>query len=142
MMTKEKQQHPSVEAFKIFVKEHPKLIKEVRENKRTWQQIYEEWHILGEEDEIWKPYKNQEKTAVTKPVKKGKKGPVNPELMNQVFQSLKKVDMNELQRHISGMSGAIANIQQLIEQFQTPKQQSPGHFNQQHQGGPFPFRKD
>ena len=44
------------EQFKEFVGKHPLLKFEVRDNKRTWQNIFEEWDLLGGEDESWKKY--------------------------------------------------------------------------------------
>lgn len=45
--------HPSVEKFKEFVKQNPRIIKEVRDGKTTWQELYEDWYLLGEEDPRW-----------------------------------------------------------------------------------------
>jgi hypothetical protein len=39
----------SIEEFREFVKRYPKLKFDVRDGKRTWQSIYEEWNMLGEE---------------------------------------------------------------------------------------------
>ncbi|HEY8364509.1 MAG TPA: spore coat protein YlbD [Haloplasmataceae bacterium] len=46
----------SIEEFKEFVKQYPRLKYEVREGKRTWQSIYEEWTLLGD-DGSWDAYK-------------------------------------------------------------------------------------
>ncbi len=49
----QKKLHPSVIKFKEFVKNNPKLIQEVRKGKATWQELYEDWYVLGEEDKRW-----------------------------------------------------------------------------------------
>ena len=49
--------HPSVQQFKEFVNHHPKMVHEVRSGHKTWQQFYEEWYLLGEEDPIWATYR-------------------------------------------------------------------------------------
>ena len=49
--------HPSVQQFKEFVNHHPKMVHEVRNGHKTWQQFYEEWYLLGEEDPIWATYR-------------------------------------------------------------------------------------
>jgi len=46
----------SIDEFKEFVKKYPKLKFEVREGKRSWQSIYEEWTLLGD-DGSWDSYK-------------------------------------------------------------------------------------
>lgn len=49
--------HPSVQQFKEFVNHHPKMVHDVRSGQKTWQQFYEEWYLLGEEDPIWATYR-------------------------------------------------------------------------------------
>ena len=49
--------------FKEFVSRHPLIREEVVKGNKTWQNIYEDWVILGENNDIWTPYKvNTEKT--------------------------------------------------------------------------------
>jgi outer membrane protein assembly factor BamD (BamD/ComL family) len=57
----QKKLHPSVLKFKEFVKNNPKLIQEVRQEKATWQELYEDWYLLGEDDERWKTVENNKK---------------------------------------------------------------------------------
>ncbi len=45
-----------MDQFRIFVSKHPLLRDEVRNQKLTWQNIYEEWVLYGEENEQWKAY--------------------------------------------------------------------------------------
>lgn len=42
--------------FRDFVSRYPLVREEVASGKKTWQNIYEDWVILGEENDIWKPY--------------------------------------------------------------------------------------
>jgi hypothetical protein len=126
----EKKLHPTVIKFKEFVKKHPKLSAEVKNGKVTWQQLYEEWYLLGEEDERWNPYKEGYK----QPEKENK-----PEFMTQVLDYLKTMDINQIQQHINHASQALGAIQGVLSQFQStsPKPQNPtGPSN------PFSFRKD
>lgn len=51
----------SINDFKQFVKKHPKLIKEVRKEQRSWQDVYENWVLFGESDPIWDPYREPKK---------------------------------------------------------------------------------
>lgn len=67
-MTKTKL-HPSVEKFKEFVKQNPQIIKEVRAGNTTWQELYEDWYLLGEEDSRWDSYK-ENKDEAQKPEEK------------------------------------------------------------------------
>lgn len=130
-----KQKHPSIEKFKEFVKKHPKLSEEVKSKKKTWQELFEEWYLIGEEDESWKSFR-EDGAGEDKTTDKGAKSDVIPQLL----QSLKKMDMNQMQYHLTNVNSAIGNIQQLIQQFipNTGKGSSTalGAKN------PFSFRKD
>lgn len=53
----------SINDFKQFVKKHPKLIKEVRKEQRSWQDVYENWVLFGESDPIWDPYREPEEAS-------------------------------------------------------------------------------
>ena len=33
------------------------MVHEVRSGNKTWQQFYEEWYLLGEEDPIWATFR-------------------------------------------------------------------------------------
>ncbi len=39
----------SMDEFKKFVMKYPKLKEEVRNDKRSWQSIYEEWKLYGDD---------------------------------------------------------------------------------------------
>lgn len=54
----------SINDFKQFVKKHPKLIKEVRKEQRSWQDVYENWVLFGESDPIWDPYREPEEASL------------------------------------------------------------------------------
>ncbi|CAG9619838.1 YlbD family protein [Sutcliffiella rhizosphaerae] len=127
-----KEQHPSIAKFKDFVKRHPKLSEEVKGKKKTWQELFEEWYLLGEEDESWKSYRVDGKDEEGK----GSKSDVIP----QILQSLKKMDANQIQYYLNNANSAIGNIQQLIQQFlpQTTK----GTSTSSGVKNPFSFRKD
>lgn len=45
-----------MDQFREFVSLHPLLRNEVKEGKRSWQGIYEEWVLYGEKDKQWDDY--------------------------------------------------------------------------------------
>ncbi|OEH93923.1 YlbD family protein [Bacillus solimangrovi] len=144
-----------IDSFRQFVRKHPTLITEVREGNKTWQNVYEDWHILGEEDDVWKPYLKEVASAnvdaETSDDKKTDKDEGNNEGFRQILSMVKNIDMNSIQGHIANMSGAIGNIQELLEQFQasrqtptipnTPTPPTPPAPPQQNRN-PFFFRQD
>ncbi|MEH7222435.1 YlbD family protein [Bacillus sp. JJ1566] len=126
------QLHPSVQEFKAFVKKHPKLVQEVRKGTLNWQEVFEDWYILGEEDEKWKRFKD--KDSKTEDTDKS-------DFIGKIFSSFKNADMNNLQEQISNVGEAISTIQAVIHQFRgDEKQQQRRTSREVHH--PFAFRKD
>ncbi|MBM4764055.1 YlbD family protein [Bacillus sp. B15-48] len=130
-----KELHPTIKQFKEFVKKNPKLVQEVRNEKATWQELYEEWYLLGEDDSRWDPYREgaTEKAKTTTQENKG-------DWVAKVMTAVKNMDSDQIQGQIHHLSQAIAAIQGVLSQFQgnqptnTPKNDGPPH--------PFSFRKD
>ncbi|MEH7305309.1 YlbD family protein [Neobacillus drentensis] len=132
----QKKLHPTVIQFKDFVKNNPKLIQEVRTGKATWQELYEEWYLLGEEDTRWETIGTNNETADEENVES--KG----DWISSIMGMVKKMDPNQMQNHINNLSQALGAIQGVISQFQgnnpaggtVKPQEGPKH--------PFMFRKD
>jgi hypothetical protein len=123
-------QKPSISEFKQFIRNHPKLIEEVRQNRFSWQQLFEEWYLLGEEDEKWQRYKsnnNQEENGNEQ---------TKSQFMSSILSMIKSMDVNEVQNHLANVSGALSNIQQVVQTLKPEKKQ------EDHQSNPFQFRKD
>ncbi|WP_423409934.1 YlbD family protein [Heyndrickxia sp. MSNUG] len=127
--------HPSVQKFKEFVKDHPELIQEVRKGNSTWQELYEDWYLLGEDDPKWSSSKTSEnKDSVEGQEKK-------TDWLGTIMGAVKNMDPEQLQGQISNISQALGAIQGVLSQFQgnkggqqSAKSSGPGH--------PFSFRKD
>lgn len=134
--------HPTVEEFKQFVKKHPLLIKEVREHRKTWQELYEEWVILGGDDESWEKYKRkqEERSSEKSKTKSSEGNPLNQESLAHLFSMLKGININDIQNHLTQFNSLVANIYSIIQQFQ-PKQNQHQH-QQRGQENPLSFRKD
>lgn len=136
--------HPKVTDFKEFVKRHPKIVKDVRSNKKTWQELFEDWYMFGEEDSMWDPYKENVTNDESKPKSSSTKK--DSDFMSQVLSLVKNIDMNEMQKNINNVSGAISNVQQLIEQFQgfkgTNHHQNQTIHGRRNPHNPFFFNKD
>ncbi|GAA0338814.1 YlbD family protein [Bacillus carboniphilus] len=130
-----KKLHPSVQKFKEFVKKNPHLINEVKQGTSTWQELYEEWYLLGEDDSRWGSSSSNDGGK-----KEEKSSESDGEIVGLIWNRLKKMDPNQLQSHISSLSEAIGAVQGILSQFQgnknAPKSGSSGPSN------PFSFRKD
>ncbi len=127
-----KKSHPSVQQFKEFVKKHPKLIQEVRKGNKDWQEVFEDWYLLGENDLIWKQYKDEQQNDIQNDSAN------KSDFINQLFTAVKKMDMETVNHHITTMSSTISTIQGLFDQFGS-KGSSQNSSSSQH---PFSFRKD
>lgn len=127
--------HPSVEQFKNFVKEHPLLINEVRENRKSLQGLYEEWSVLGEQHDQWQAYRRQsaEQTNVDNDASQG-----TPTSLGEIMSMFKQMDIGELQNLLGQFSSVLENVQNVVQRFRQP--QSEPVRNQQ--DVPFSFRRD
>ena len=116
-----------LDEFKSFVRKYPGLKNDVRSGKATWQSIYEEWYLYGEDDSQWEKYKevtqesNQSAPATDKTKSETKSTTTSnsssatlsgTEMMAQAFQYLQKMDMNKVQQ-------TMTTVQKFIQLFQT-----------------------
>lgn len=130
-----KKLHPSVEKFKEFVKSNPQLVQEVRKGNTTWQEMFEDWYLLGEDDPKWNSKDNNGKSE--KSEEKEKK----TDWLGTIMGAVKNINPDEVQGQIQNISQALGAIQGVLAQFQgssdgqpAPKSQGPAH--------PFSFRQD
>ena len=93
----------SKESFKVFVRKHPTLINFVNNNTMTWQKFYDIYDLYGEESSVWDKYFTNDTTLTSFKVENIK------ELVNMV----RNVDLDSVQKSISGMQKAINLIQDL-----------------------------
>ncbi|PKR86936.1 YlbD family protein [Heyndrickxia camelliae] len=139
-----KKLHPSVEKFKSFVKEHPGLIKEVRKGEHTWQELFEDWYLLGEDDPKWETYQSEHADETNTKTKTKKTSKTEKGWINQIGNILQKMDPDQMDHHIHNLSQAVAAIQGVLAQFQGGA--SSGGTQNQNQApegrNPFSFRKD
>ena len=82
--------------FKKFAKLHPELISYMQNHSdMTWQKLYEIYDIYGEDEETWNKYFKQESSD------------------NNISDMIKKIDMNQVQKHIGTAQKALNLIQEL-----------------------------
>nr|MDH3083936.1 YlbD family protein [Bacillus subtilis]WGD63701.1 YlbD family protein [Bacillus subtilis]WGD76890.1 YlbD family protein [Bacillus subtilis] len=124
----------SINDFKQFVKKHPKLIKEVRKEQRSWQDVYENWVLFGESDPIWDPYREPEEVAEAVP-----ETPQKNDFVSKMVTAVKKMDVNQMNEQINKMSQSISSLQSLLNTFSGSGQKHSQPGSGQH---PFSFRKD
>ncbi|MBH0229023.1 YlbD family protein [Halobacillus yeomjeoni] len=96
--------HPSVQQFKKFVNDHPKVKEKLRKDHKLIQSFYEKWVILGEDDPFWSSLPS---------VKKEEPGN-KMDWIKQLGTLMEEIDWQEVSRHIEDLNGAIGQFQQLI----------------------------
>ena len=93
------------EEFKAFVRTKPELISYVSNGEMTWQKFYEIWSLYGNDDKIWNKYKEKEEVK--------EKSNNEGFSISSLIDSIKKVDMNQVQKGVSSMQKAIELLQGL-----------------------------
>lgn len=121
--------HSTVREFKEFLRVHPKLVKEVRKNGRHWQEYYEKWVLLGEDDPYWSQYREGNEEAEKESMDEKEKSKQS-ELFSQLLNMTEKIDMDKVQKQVQQLSGTITTIQEAIGQFQQNKKSAPQNTNE------------
>jgi len=88
--------------FKEFVSKHPELITFIKNKENTWQDFYEIYDIYGDDENAWNKYFNNETTT-------------NTATLGELTNMLKKVNMDNVQKHINNAQKAVNLIQELTK---------------------------
>ncbi len=113
----EKNLDPNVIAFKDFINKHPALLKDIRKHGRSWQDHYEKWVLLGEDDPYWDQYKPETDEKQTQTQTKEK----SSELFSHLIKLSENIDMEKLQGQVHQLNNTISTVQEVITQFQQSK---------------------
>lgn len=151
IMAKKKRQ--SIEQFREFVKLHPQLRNEVRQKQTTWQELFEEWYLLGESHPRWDVDEEENGRELRKKTTLEKSNEVdkqsneleqNQEFIGMLIGALKNMDINQIQQYIKSANQTIGTIQGVLDMFQgsKPTQEEPPKPEMEHRKNPFTFRKD
>lgn len=101
-----------MDEFRIFIAKNPLIKEDVLNGKKTWQQIYENWVLLGENDPIWNTYRtnvNQENTTSNININNLFKS----ENMKQVWNYVKKINPD----NVSKTLGTVQKVLQITQSF-------------------------
>lgn len=143
----------SVERFRNFIKMHPHLRKEVKSKQTTWQELFEEWYLLGEDHPRWNneersETKEESPSSVKEEGQPEKTDVQSTEFLSMVLNALKNMDVAQIQQYITNANQAIGAIQGVLEAFQGSKNDRGNDEPTQQQSqseqrsNPFVFRKD
>ena len=99
-----------IDEFKLFVRENPKLINYVKDNKMTWQNFYEMYDIYGEDNSVWDDY--LKKNDNEKKESKVKKSSISS--FNDIINMAKNMDVDKVQEGITSLQKAISLFSDLF----------------------------
>ena len=98
-----------MEEFKDFVRAHPKLKTEVVNGKRTWQSIYEEWVLYGDNGSF-DIYKDND---IKKEEGKQNTLTLNMDTLKNVLGYVKKINPDDLNRSLNTVQKVIQIVQTI-----------------------------
>lgn len=101
------------EDFKRFVRSHPELVNYVNKGTMSWQKFYEMYDIYGESNSIWKEYQptNQAINNTSTSSTTSKNNTVGDTSLKDLFNMVKKIDLDSVKKGAEGLQKAIALVQ-------------------------------
>lgn len=97
-----------LEEFKIFVKKHPLLKQQVQNKEKTWQQLYEDYCILGED-----AYEKEDEVNLKK--EKKETNVQTEDMIKTIVGYIKKIDPDQVTKTVT----SIQKVLELIGGFGT-----------------------
>lgn len=120
--------HPTLREFKQFMNAHPKLIEEVRRRGRGWQEYYEKWALLDEDDPFWDDYKENSRSSGNQ-----------SEIFSKMLDMTENMDAEKVQKQAQQLNHTISMLQEMLGQFQGKQRSNPfGNAN----NNPFNWNRD
>lgn len=86
------------EEFKSFVKKYPTIVEHIRNKETTWQDLYEEWDMYGDDDKVFSKYKTSTNNDLT-----------------SLVSSIKNINMDNVRKNLGSIEKGIKLVQDLIK---------------------------
>ena len=100
----------SKEGFKRFVRSHPELVNHVNNGTMSWQKFYEMYDIYGENNSIWTKYQETNDSTDNNDTKSSF-STVGDTSIKDLFNMVKKIDLESVRKGAEGLQKAIALVQ-------------------------------
>lgn len=121
-----------MDEFREFVRRYPKLRDDVRSGARTWQNIYEEWVLYGENDRSWDKYKGEQSSSADNgsgaesnadgPISRnGNNVNLNMDGIKNIVGYIQKINPDSLNRTL----GTVQKVIQIAQGFGGKSKQTP-----------------
>ncbi len=104
-----------MDEFREFVKKYPKVREDVTNKNKTWQQMYEDYVLLGEDDPVFSPYKVA--TTTKKPLSVDSKltDLLTSDNLKTVMGYVKKLNPDSISKTL----GTVQKVLQITQGFQS-----------------------
>jgi hypothetical protein len=96
-----------MDQFRDFVNVHPLLREEVRNGRRTWQNIYEEWVLYGDSTSEWNKYTE----STTKPKTETANNSLNMDSIKSIVGYVKNINPDSINKTLNTVQRVIQIIQ-------------------------------
>lgn len=100
-----------MDEFRNFVGRYPLVKEDVISGKKTWQNIYEDWVMLGENDPVWSQYRS-ETTTTTKPAG-GLDSLLKGDSVKNVWNHIKKINPDNVSKTLN----TVQKVLQITQSF-------------------------
>lgn len=107
--------------FRDFVSRFPKLRDDVISGKKTWQNIYEDWVIMGENSDIWKGYDG----ASANSTRSNGDDLISVDGIKKILSYIKKVNPDSISKTLN----TVQKILQVTQGFSGNKANKYNNFN-------------
>ena len=91
------------EEFKEFIRNKPELVEYIKNKEMTMQKFYEIYDIYGNDENAWKPYERSAESSSNN----------NGLSMSKITDIMKKINVDELQKHINTAQKALGVVEDL-----------------------------
>lgn len=96
-----------LQEFKSFLLKNPHVIQKVRRKESTWQELFEEWYLFGEDDKRWgKDAKDESESSSTHWIK-------------TIKNKLQSLDDDQIEQYVEQCKDALEMVSGLLSQFQS-----------------------
>lgn len=93
-----------LDEFRGFVNKYPLLREEVKSGRRTWQNIYEEWVLYGEENGSWNQFRQVQQ-------EEKKENPLAMDSLKNILGYVQKVNPDSINRTLNTVQKVIQIVQ-------------------------------
>lgn len=111
------------ESFRTFMKAHPELLTNIDNNSMSFQKYYEIYNIYGEDMNVWNKYIPQQTVTPAKTV--ASTAAKSDLSISDVVGMIKNIDLDTLQKGVTGMQKAISLVQELTSSKKAPSPYEP-----------------